>query len=214
MYVELAAQTLNKPSDEVTDKERQLGKVWFLMSLYGAGPRKVSAELGISYAEALDFYKKFHRGLPQLKQLSNPPPRSEKAMRFWQPGKIERTLRKRNYITTHWGRHLHVPEWGEHKMVNKLIQGSAADLMKASLLRIDAYLRDVPGSESRMVSVIHDEVIFDGPENEIEFLNFSIPPLMREDWLHEVVPIEVDHEVSLTNWADKISYEEWRELHG
>lgn len=209
LYREIAASVFNKSADEITDEERQLGKVWFLMSLYGAGPRKVSAEIGMSYAEALEFYKKFHDGLPQIKQLSSPRPKSEKAMRFWTPGKIEKALKAKGYIKTPWGRHLHPEMYGEHKMLNKLIQGSAADLMKASLLRVDRHLR-ASDLESRMVSVIHDEIIFDGPESEIDRLHEEIPPLMREDWLHEVIPIEVDHEVSTTNWAEKEAYEEWR----
>jgi hypothetical protein len=45
-------------------------------------------------------------------------------------------------------------------------------------------------------------------------LHINVPMLMREDWLHEVVPIEVDHEVSTTNWADKIDYDEWKESVG
>jgi len=61
-----------------------------------------------------------------------------------------------------------------------------------------------------MVSVIHDEIIFDGPEDEIETLHEIVPPLMvvRED-VNEIVPILVDHEVSTSTWADKIEYDEW-----
>ena len=176
------------------------------MSLYGAGPRKVGAEIGMGAAEAKEFYRAFHEGLPQIKGLSNPPPRS--AWGDYVPGAIERVIARRGYLKTKHGRHLHVPEYGEHKMLNTLIQGQAADLMKASLLRVARWQR-AAGLESRMVSVIHDEVIFAGPEAEIPDLHEAVPPLMREDWLHEVVPIEVDHEVSVTNWAEKITYEEW-----
>lgn len=209
VYREIAASVFKKPAEEITEQERQLGKVWFLMSLYGAGPKKMAAEIGMSYEEALEFYKAFHEGLPQIKALSNPRPRSERALRHWEPGVIERTLMRRGYLKTKWGRHLHVPQYGEHKMLNSLIQGSAADLMKASLLRVDRWLRRDEAVDSRMVSVIHDEIIFDGPLHEIEGLHYSVPPLMREDWLEEVVPIEIDHEVSTTTWADKVGYAEW-----
>lgn len=206
VYREIAGRALKKPAADVTDGERQDGKVWFLMSLYGAGPRKVSESLGISYDEALAFYKAFHEGLPQIRGLSNPPPRTQR--RDYEPGEIERMIQKRGYLKTRHGRHLHVPEFGEHKMLNTLIQGSAADLMKASLIRVDEWLRSTD-LETRMVSVIHDEIVFDGPESEVPILHEHVPALMREDWLHEVVPIEVDHEVSTTTWAEKKSYEEW-----
>lgn len=210
VYREIAGRAYGKPASEISESERQQGKVWFLMSLYGAGPRKVSETIGMPYAEARDFYLAFHEGLPQIKALSNPRPQSDKALHFWKPGLVEIQLRKRGYLKTPWGRHLHPEQWGEHKMLNKLIQGSAADLMKASLLRVDRGLRELE-TESRMVSTIHDEIMLDGPVAEIELLHAHVPALMTaEPWLTGVIPIEVDHEVSLTNWAEKISYDDWR----
>ena len=211
VYREIAGRVFNKPADQITDEERQDGKVWFLMSLYSAGPKKIAAETGMSYKDALAFYKQFHEGLPWIKQLSNPRPKNERAMHFWEPGAIERIYAKRGFLRTPHGRHLHAEQWGEHKLLNKLIQGSAADLMKAALLRVDDWLLSRPDLESRMVSVIHDEIIFDGPEHEVTVLHEHIPELMREDFLTAVVPIDVDHEVSTTNWAEKIGYDEWKE---
>ena len=207
VYVEIAARATGKRPEDITPEDRQLGKVWFLMSLYGAGPRKMSQEIGMPEAEAKAFYKSFHAGLPQIKMLSNPPPRGWRP--DYEPGAIERQVARRGYITTLHGRHIHVPEYGEHKMLNRLIQGSAADLMKASLLRVHDWQRE-SGVESRMVSVIHDEIIFDGPESEIDVLHEHVPPLMREDRITDVIPLDVDHEVSVASWADKTEYDEWR----
>lgn len=210
VYVEIAARATGKRPEDITPEERQNGKVWFLMSLYGAGPRKVSATIGMPYAEALEFYKSFHAGLPQIRALSNPPPRSSGGWHHYEPGLIERTIKKRGYLKTMWGRHIHVPEYGEHKLLNTLIQGSAADLMKASLLNVDRWIREA-GIESRMVSVVHDEIILDGPESEIDLLHEAIPPLMRDGRITEVIPLDIDHEVSTSNWAEKTSYDEWKE---
>ena len=215
VYREIAGRAYKKTAGEITDSERQNGKVWFLMSLYGAGPRKVAAELGLSYAEARDFYLEFHEGLPQIKALSNPRPQSDRGMRYWKPGLVERQLKHRGYLKTHWGRHLHPEQWGEHKMLNRLIQGSAADLLKASLIRIDDWLEANPDLETQAVSNVHDEVIFDGPPSEVPLLHEKIPALMSaEPWLTEVVPIVIDHEVATENWWAKTEYEEWKELHG
>lgn len=210
VYVEIAARATGKAPEDITPAERQDGKVWFLMSLYGAGPRKVAKELGIPEAAAKEFYRNFHAGLPQIRLLSNPRPSNPAYLDRWSPGAIERVIQKRGYLKTLHGRHLHVPQYGEHKMLNTLIQGSAADLMKASLLRVDRWIREA-GIESRMVSVIHDEIILDGPESEIDLLHEAIPPLMREERITEVIPLDIDHEVSLTNWAEKVEYDEWKE---
>lgn len=207
VYRELAGQVYGRPGDTITEDERQLAKVWFLMSLYGAGPKKLGEEIGMPLAEAKEFYKAFHAGLPQIKGLSNPPPKSPRIP--WEPGAIERIYRKRGYLRTPYGRHLHAEKYGEHKLLNKLIQGSAADLMKAALLRVGRYLRANPEIESRMVLTIHDEIGLDGPEHELPRLHVEIPPLMGEAWFEEVVPIKVEHEVATTNWAEKVGYDEW-----
>lgn len=210
VYREIAGRVFGREAEAISDEERQDGKVWFLMSLYSAGPKKIAAETGMSYKDALAFYKQFHAGLPWIKQLSNPRPKpGSRAEHFWEPGLVERIYSKRGYLKTPHGRHLHAEQFGEHKLLNKLIQGSAADLMKAALVRVDEWLGYRPDLESRMVSVIHDEIIFDGPEHELPVLHEHVPELMREDFLTAVIPIDVDHEVSTTNWAEKIGYEEW-----
>lgn len=213
VYREIAAKAYGKAVENITEDERQHGKVFFLMSLYGAGPRKIGAELEIPYGEAKDFYLAFHDGLPQIKGLSNPRPQNERAMRFWTPGLVERTLQRRGYLVTPWGRHLHPPRFGEHKMLNALIQGSAADLMKASILRAHRWQREDAGElTSRMVATVHDSLMLDGPVAELPTLHEIVPALMTDEpWLTDVVPLAVDHEIALTNWAEKIGYDEWRE---
>ena len=207
VYVEIASRALNKSPESITDDERSSGKIWFLMTLYSAGPRKVSESLGIPYKEALQFYKDFHAGLPQIRMMSNPPPRT--ARRDYEPGAIERIYTRRGYLKTPWGRHLHAEQYGEHKLLNKLIQGSAADLMKQALIKVDAWIRSTD-LESRMVLTIHDEIGIDGPEHELPILYEHVPALMADfPFITEVIPIEVDHEISLASWAEKITYEEW-----
>lgn len=213
LYNEIAGKVFGRDSDTITPDERQQGKVWFLMSLYSAGPKKIALETGMDLSDAKKFYVAFHEGLPQIKQLSNPKPLSEKAMRFWEPGLIENVYSRRGYLKTPWGRHLHAEQWGEFKLLNKLIQGSAADYMKAAVLAVGrwqkAHAHDLQG---RAVSVVHDELIFDVPPDEVPVFAASIPRLMSHpdeyaEAINEVIPIEISLEVSYTNWADKVDLE-------
>lgn len=230
VYREIAGRAMSKAPDAITEEERQLGKVWFLMSMYGAGPRKMAQEIGMPEKEAKEFYRAFHDGLPQIKGLSNPPPRAGSHPSY-RPGLVERALRRKGYLKTPFGMHLHAEQYGEHKMLNKLIQGTAALVMKRALVRVGYALGDslwvMPGSspdmeqrfmwrppdtgmESRMVATIHDEIILDGPPSEAQILNDLLPGLMTaEPEITKYVPLEVDHEVSETTWADKIGYAEW-----
>lgn len=213
VYREIAGKAMGKPASEITEEERQLGKVWFLMSLYGAGPRKMAAEIGMSEKEARDFYVAFHEGLPQIKGLSNPPPKNLNVL--WTPGLVERSLRRRGYLKTPFGMHLHPEQYGEHKMLNKLIQGTAALVMKRALIRVDHALanRWAFPLAARMVATIHDEIIFDAPPGEVDDLAMLVPGLMTDEpEITTYVPLAVDIEVSTTSWAEKQSYEEWRKV--
>jgi DNA polymerase-1 len=147
-------------------------------------------------AQAKKIVSTFHENWPAVRALQD---------------SVISTHNRRGYVKTPWGRHLHAEEFGEHKLLNKLIQGSAADLMKWALLNVDDWIRSDPDLRSRMVSVVHDEIIFDGPEDEIDWLHEEVPKLMRPDFLHNVIPIDVDHEVSVTNWGEKIGYTDWKE---
>jgi len=209
VYKEIAALAFACTVAEVTPEQRHKGKIGFLAILYGAGPTAISDQLKIPLKEAKTLYHGFHEGLPQIRMISNSPPRSGYHPNYV-PGLIERTVAQRGYLKTHAGRHLHVEKFGAHKMLNKLIQGTAADMMKAALRRID-FWQTAWGGESRMVTSIHDEVGIDGPVSELPRLHDMIPSLMMDEpWMTDVIPLAVDHEVSLVSWADKIDYDEWK----
>jgi DNA polymerase-1 len=216
-YDELAAIVHDKPLEEVTKAERQDAKAWFLMSLYMAGPRKIAESVGISEKEAKAFYKAFHARLPQIKLISNPRPK--RADVPWTPGAMERMYQRRGFLKTPFGNHIHAEQFGEHKLLNKWIQGTAAYVMKAAIVLVDRWLRE-SGLESRIVGTIHDSLVIDGPVSELALLHEHVPRLMIEaanapagDDINEWVPFAVDHDVSTTNWAAKIPYDEWVEAH-
>ena len=199
VYKEIAGRAFGKDPGSITDKERTQGKVLFLMSLYGAGPRKMAESLEVEYKEALDLYKAFHDGLPQLRRLSNPKPRT--AHIKWTPGLVERTLAQRKFLRTPWGRPLRPEPFGEFKMLNKLIQGSAAHLMKRAIIRLDQF--DAP-----MVATIHDEVLLDHPIQQLPEWAEIVPKVMtEEDIITAWVPLDVDHEVCYDTWKAKEAYD-------
>lgn len=201
LYREIVGPMLGKAPADLEEEEYQRGKIQFLSLIYGGGVNTIMEQFGISRTEARAVVNSFRTAWPSIQDLQR---------------SLLETHKSRGFIRTPWGRHIHMEEYGEHKLLNKLIQGSAADLMKASLVKIDRWLgeqRMIFGDPlfSHMVSVIHDEIIFDGPQGEIEFLHEHIPALMDDARISAIVPIGVDHEVSVTNWAEKMDYKEWLE---
>ena len=187
----------------LTDQERQLWKITYLSLLYGGGVRTLQLQHDITQAEARGMIRTFHSNWPAVRALQD---------------MTAAVHERRGYIKSLGGRRLHAEEYGEHKLLNKLIQGSAADMMKQGLVNVHGWLQwhaheAAEPLGSHMISVVHDEIQFDGPVSELAILHDEVPPLMDAfPEVSEIVPITVGHEVSTTSWADKLDYDEWREL--
>jgi DNA polymerase-1 len=163
---------------------------------------------GMTKAQAKSLIRTFHDNFPAVRALQD---------------MTIAVHKRRGYIKSLGGRRLHMEEYGEHKLLNKLIQGSAADVMKQGLINVYRagfgiapeffgvnWLPEPGEYATHMISVVHDDIWFDGPVDELEWLHEKVPPLMDAfPEVSEVVPIIVGHEVSTTNWADKIDYDEW-----
>jgi DNA polymerase-1 len=113
---------------------------------------------------------------------------------------IKEVAREQGYVETLLGRRRWIPELasrnaqlrsaGERMAINMPIQGTAADIMKIALIRLDERLRS-DGSATRMLLSVHDEVLLEVPRDEVA----ALAPVVREvlaDALKLDVPLEVD----------------------
>ena len=173
--------------EEVTDDQRQVGKTLNFSIIYGGGTPTIIRQLGVDFKEAKRLLKAYHETRPGISQLNQ---------------SIAQTLEHRGYISNLYGRRLHVDE--PHKALNALIQGSAADLMRDAVVRVDSRLRTKYATH--IVNIVHDEIILDADKNEIQSLVLEVPSLMGNKMVEEFVSIETDCEISYTNWADKEAY--------
>lgn len=203
VYRQMAAETLGVKPEQVTAKQRQDFKVFFLMICYGAGPKKISEDMDMTMAEAKRYYYDFHEAWPQVRMISNPPPRGYRP--DYVPGAIERVLGRKGYIETIAGRRLAPGQWEEHKMLNKLIQGSAAEVMKRALVRVWKRQRDWK-LYAHMVLTVHDSILMDALRSELDFLHEEMPKLMDEPLINDTIPVVVDMKWSDTSWADMKEY--------
>lgn len=208
-YTTVARAILDK--DDISKTERTIWKRIFLAVLYGAGARRVRQvwleETGKSISQA--------KGKQILNQVKdNLPGFIEVQDLVAQQVAMRATRTEAGYVYGLGGRRLHQEPYGEHKMVNKLIQGSAAELMKRAIVLTHRWL-DENGQgghyESHIISVVHDDLWIDGPVEELAGLNHYVPRLMTGIFpeVTEVLPIEVEHQVSVTNAAEKVPYDEY-----
>lgn len=204
VYREMAARTHGITPDEVTPALRQDFKVFFLMILYGAGPKKIHEEMDLTMAEARQYYADFHEAWPEARLISNPPPRRD--FPGYEPGAIERVLKRKGHITLIDGRPIPCPKYGEHKMLNYLIQGSAAVVMKRALVRVWKRTKGWPLYAHPNLTV-HDSILMDALKSELPMLAEEIPKLMDEPLINDTIPVAVEVKWSDTSWADVVPYE-------
>ncbi len=183
----ITAQGLYQRED-ISDEERQVGKTLNFSIIYGGGTPTIMRQLGVNFKEAKRLLNAYHETRPGIKLLNQ---------------SIAETLDMRGYIQSLYGRRLHVLE--AHKALNALIQGSAADLMRDAVVRVNQHLYS--NYATHIVNIVHDEIILDADKNEIKQLVSVIPSLMGNKEVEQFVSVDTDCEISYTNWADKEPYD-------
>ena len=116
---------------------------------------------------------------------------------------VQRTAETRGYIRNYYGRRYYFTDKRyAYKAPNHLIQGSAADIIKTAMNRVDEYLKD---KESKLLLSIHDELIIE-VKNDEEFVINEIKNIMEGIWINRRLPLLVDVEISRKNMAVKESW--------
>ena len=190
----------------MSDYHRQVGKTGNFSIVYAGGKPTIIRQLSregwdVDDALAARILGAIKETMPEVAALYD---------------EVNATLDQRGYIKTLWGRHLRpdptiMEKKGKRsayrKMVNALIQGCAADLMRNGLREIHTGLH-TEGLRSHLVNVVHDEVAIDAPGDELESLSVLVPVWMGAPVVEEILPVTTSMEVSYTTWADKEPYKE------
>ncbi|MGH7718732.1 MAG: DNA polymerase I [Gemmatimonadaceae bacterium] len=152
------------PVAEVTPEMRGRAKTINFATIYGQGAHALSRQLRIEHAEARRFISEYFERF--------------KGIRAYLDSRIA-FAREHGYVQTIFGRRRYTPElrdrnfnvraFGERTATNSPIQGSAADLIKIAMIRIHGALRREQ-MQAAMLLQVHDELVFEAPEDELDFL--------------------------------------------
>ena len=168
----------HKPSD----KERLIAKNGNFAELYGAGVEKFAHTAGISVDAAKRFKSAYHAMFTRVK------PFTRAVMRYAQSNLFA--------VETAFGRRIPIDEDKPYAAVNYMVQGSAADVLKRAIQRIAATEWD-----EYFVLPVHDELIFDVPNERVAEFTRVLPELMEDRTTFEV-PLEVDV-TTAPRWGEK-----------
>jgi DNA polymerase-1 len=185
--------------DPLTDEERGVGKTGNFAAIFSGGIPTIQRQLGCSKGTARRLADAFHEQYPLLGRwewkgngFSDPPSHTLN-------GQLVATLRAQGFVRNLWGRHLHPEE--DRKILNAVVQGGAADMMKQAMGVIDGFMTD-RDMVSHMVNSVHDEVKLDCVEDEVPYLIENLPSWMDDATVSDTLPVEVDMKISYTNWGE------------
>jgi DNA polymerase-1 len=160
IHTATAAAVFNVPPSKVSEEHRRRAKTINFGILYGMSPFGLSRELGIGGKEAKEYIAHYFRRYPGVRDYIED---------------VKANARKNGYVLTIMGRRRFIRdidsqnrvlrEAAERVAVNTPIQGSAADLIKLAMLRVDREFRE-GGLESRLILQVHDELIAEAPARE------------------------------------------------
>ena len=180
-----AADVYNISIADVQPSMRRTAKIVNFGLLYGAGPFRMSQELGISQKEAKVLIEKYFATYSGIQKYV------ENTMENAKKNRFVKTLlgRKRPVWDIDSSNHLH-REAAKRMAINMPIQGTSAEMIKIAMTSISNYMNENK-MESKLLLQIHDELVFEAPKSELEDLEDMVVDKMIKA-LPISVPVEVD----------------------
>jgi len=187
-----AAEVFGIEPAAVTSEQRRYAKTINFGLIYGMGAFGLAASLGIERNAATQYIERYFARYPSVKQYMDDTKASAK---------------EKGYVETLFGRRIYLPEinggngprkaGAERQAINAPMQGTAADLIKLAMIAVQAAL-DAQSRKTLMVMQVHDELVFEVPEAELEWARNEIPRLMASV-AHLKVPLLAEVGV-VPNW--------------
>ena len=189
-----AAKVFNVALDDVTRDQRSSAKAVNFGIIYGQSAFGLAQNLGISRKEAKQIIDSYFDQYPTIKGYME-----ETVAKARENGYVETIMKRRRYLKDINSANAVVRGFAERNAVNAPIQGSAADVIKMAMIGVDGAMKEA-NMKSKMLLQVHDELVFDVHESEIEQLQKLVKYEM-ESAVEIAVPMEVEMEVG-DNWLD------------
>ena len=157
IHRQTAALIFDVPVDQVNSEMRARAKTINFATIYGQGARALSLQLKIPHSEAKEFIEKYFQRFSRVREYL------DSMVEFArQHGYVQTIFNRRRYIHELRDRNFNIRAFGERTAANSPIQGSAADLIKVAMIRINASLA-THRLNARMLLQVHDELVFEVP---------------------------------------------------
>ena len=195
IHTKTAAAVFGVPESDVTEEMRKRAKAVNFGIVYGIGGFSLAKDIGTSVAEATQYIKNYKMNYPDIdRYLDN----------------VVEEAERDGYTTTSFGRRRYIPEitskngnlraFGRRVAMNAPIQGTAADIMKLAMLRVDEAIKR-EGLDAKIVMQVHDELVIEVRDDQIERCRELLRREM-ESAAELSVPLTVDVTLG-KNWLEQ-----------
>jgi len=189
-----ASEIFSIEFDKVSSEDRRAAKAINFGLIYGMSSFGLAKQLGIPISEAKDYMDVYFKRYPDIQSYMN----------------TTKVFAKNNgYVETIFGRKLYLPEinsknvqrrkYAERTAINAPMQGSAADIIKIAMIQIDQWLSKNK-SQTKMIMQVHDELVFEVSEKDLEKDTKNIINIMR-NCVKLSLPLDVNFGID-NNWGD------------
>ncbi len=194
IHARTASEVFGIPMEGMDAMTRRRAKAINFGIIYGISGFGLARQLGITPGEARDYIDRYFQRYPGIRDYMS---------------RMREEARSRGYVVSPLGRRCWVPgiadknparrAYAERQAINAPLQGGAADVIKRAMVRLPAALKHA-GLKSRLLLQVHDELLFEAPESEVERL-ISVARQVMESAAVLSVPLVVETGVG-TTWAD------------
>ncbi|GHA61417.1 DNA polymerase I [Photobacterium aphoticum] len=174
IHAATAAEIMGVSIEDVSTEQRRRAKAVNFGLIYGMSAFGLAKQLGIPRGEAQAYMDTYFERYPGVMQYMEDTRSAASAQ---------------GYVETIFGRRLHLPEIqsrngmrrkaAERAAINAPMQGTAADIIKKAMLLVDAWIREQPADRVRLLMQVHDELVFEVQESEVENVSAEVQRLME-----------------------------------
>ncbi|KFF12877.1 DNA polymerase I [Chryseobacterium soli] len=194
IHASTAAKLFKIPLEEVSKTQRGQAKTVNFGIIYGQGAFALAEQTGMSRTEAKQMIEAYFETYPKLKEYM-----AAQVSKAREQGYVETILGRKRHLKDINSNNFVVRGHAERNAVNAPVQGSAADVVKLAMIKIDKEL-DAQNLKTKMLLQVHDELIFEAPADEVEAASKLIKTEM-ERALETQVPLLVEVGVG-KNWLE------------
>lgn len=189
-----AALVFSVKDEEVSPQMRSQAKAVNFGIIYGMSEFRLSKDIGMSISEARDFINKYFETYPEVKTYMD-----EVVETCKKQGYVSTLLNRKRYIPTINDKNFMVRQQAQRYAMNTPIQGTGADILKLAMIEVDKALKE-KHLKSQMILQVHDELIFDVFEDELEEV-MSLVKEKMENCIKMDVPLIVEGNYA-KNWCE------------